>query len=320
MSVKLFQKITEDQSPVTAMLILMFLVTAGGALLLYIFLWSGTLLFSTDIRLWFVPSWEMGGPDYRMLKYLQLSQQVSFFLVPSLMLIFLYRRTSAGFVLAGRKIRIAEIIAVILLALLAISITRWTGIVNSKLALPDLFSGIEGWLRQKEERAILITARLMEMPDFLSFFSNLFVLAFIPALSEEMIFRGVLQQLFNRIFRSEHVAVWCTAVIFSTVHLQFYGFIPRLILGLLFGYLFLWSGNISVPVIAHFVNNGMVIGISFFSGLGNQVLNAEELKGEKILAPPVIQIVLFLFLLFLLRRNYLRRITAEGMEGEGVGK
>ncbi len=94
---------------------------------------------------------------------------------------------------------------------------------------------------------------------------NLIIVALIPALGEEMLFRGVLQRIFLKFSPRGHLAVWLTAFIFSAVHFQFFGFIPRLFLGALFGYLMLYSGNIRLSIIAHFLNNAMgVISYHYF--------------------------------------------------------
>jgi membrane protease YdiL (CAAX protease family) len=111
---------------------------------------------------------------------------------------------------------------------------------------------------------------------------NIMIIAVLPAISEELIFRGVFQKIFQNIFRSGHLAVWFTSFLFSAIHLQFYGFLPRFILGLIFGYLFLWSRNLWFPVIAHFINNAVPAAGTYLKGwkavnslsgasLGNQI-------------------------------------------------
>jgi len=95
---------------------------------------------------------------------------------------------------------------------------------------------------------------------------NILIIAILPAFGEELIFRGVLQKILSDLFRNKHAAVWVTALFFSAVHLQFFGFLPRLILGLAFGYLYLWSGTLWLPIIAHFVNNAVPALGAFFYG------------------------------------------------------
>ena len=92
---------------------------------------------------------------------------------------------------------------------------------------------------------------------------NLFIMAILPAIGEEMLFRGIIQRYFINIIKNYHIAVWITAVIFSLFHLQFYGFIPRLVLGALLGYMMVWSGNLWVPITAHFFNNAFGVTVYF---------------------------------------------------------
>jgi membrane protease YdiL (CAAX protease family) len=116
-------------------------------------------------------------------------------------------------------------------------------------------------------------------------FVTIFVLAVIPAISEEMIFRGVLQQIVCRIFRSGHAGIWITAIFFSAIHLQFFGFIPRLILGLSFGYLFFWSRNLWLPVIAHFINNSVPVLMSYYVGWKELGDKASGLTEKQVFLP-----------------------------------
>ncbi len=88
-------------------------------------------------------------------------------------------------------------------------------------------------------------------------FLNLLVCAIFPAICEEFFFRGTLQNFFREWFKSEHIAIWVTAFIFSTIHFQFSGFLARLVLGAYLGYLFVWSRSLWVPIVAHFFNNAL---------------------------------------------------------------
>jgi membrane protease YdiL (CAAX protease family) len=87
------------------------------------------------------------------------------------------------------------------------------------------------------------------------FILSVIIIAIIPGIGEELLFRGFLQNIFRKIIQNDHVAVWLAAFFFSFIHFQFYGFIPRFLLGALFGYLYLWSGNLIIPITAHFLNN-----------------------------------------------------------------
>ncbi len=78
-------------------------------------------------------------------------------------------------------------------------------------------------------------------------------------MGEEFLFRGVIQRLFTEWTRNRHVGIWIAAFLFSFIHFQFYGFLPRFLLGLYFGYLLVWSSSIWVPVTGHFINNGVAV-------------------------------------------------------------
>ncbi len=130
---------------------------------------------------------------------------------------------------------------------------------NESIALPDFLAGLEQWMIEKEKAAEVILEAFMEMPQIQDLMVNLLMIGILPAIGEELLFRGVIQQLFKDITKNVHIAIWATAILFSAMHLQFYGFFPRMALGVLFGYFFYWSGSIWVPIIAHLVFNGLQV-------------------------------------------------------------
>ncbi|WP_448528702.1 CPBP family intramembrane glutamic endopeptidase [Raineya sp.] len=114
-------------------------------------------------------------------------------------------------------------------------------------------------IRQTEAELELLTQKLTQMHHFGDFLIVLLVIAVIPAFSEEFLFRGLVQNEFLRWFKNPHLAVWVTGAVFSAMHFQFLGFFPRMILGALLGYVYVWSGNILYPMLGHFVNNGVQV-------------------------------------------------------------
>ena len=136
--------------------------------------------------------------------------------------------------------------------------------LNQMLSLPEWMNGIEAWMQNLEQSAEKTTELLLSGESIVDFLSNLFFIALVAAVAEEVFFRGVLQQLLIKQFKNEHVGVWLGAIIFSMMHLQFYGFLPRVILGALLGYLFLWTRNLWIPILIHFLNNALVVTFNFF--------------------------------------------------------
>lgn len=128
----------------------------------------------------------------------------------------------------------------------------YLGAWNAQLPAPELF-------RSMDEQANLMTAYLLRFANGQQFLLGLMVVAGMAALAEEYCFRGVLQPLMGRLTGNPHLAVWGTALVFSLIHLQFSGTVPRIVLGALLGYLYLWSGRLSVPMFAHFANNAYTV-------------------------------------------------------------
>lgn len=130
---------------------------------------------------------------------------------------------------------------------------------NQDIVFPEFLRGFEEWAREREDEAAVQTEALTKMNSAADLLLALAVIAILPAIGEEFLFRGIMQNEFYRGTRNMHVSIWATAIIFSAIHLQFFGFLPRLLLGAIFGYLYYWSANLWVAIFAHFVNNGAQI-------------------------------------------------------------
>ncbi len=130
---------------------------------------------------------------------------------------------------------------------------------NMGITLPDSLSWFENWARAKEDQLAEITQHLTQFDRLSHFFLALLIIAVIPGIGEELLFRGLIQNIFFKGLKNPHIAIWVTAFLFATFHMQFYGLIPRMLLGALFGYMYYWSGHLGYSMIAHFVNNGFML-------------------------------------------------------------
>jgi membrane protease YdiL (CAAX protease family) len=130
---------------------------------------------------------------------------------------------------------------------------------NMNLDFPDFMSSFEQWARQQENALMEVTRFLTSFSTTGDFFLGLVVIAVIPGIGEELVFRGLIQNELHRGTKNIHVAIWVSAILFSAMHMQFFGFVPRMLLGALFGYLYHWSGNLLVPMLAHFFHNGLTL-------------------------------------------------------------
>ena len=135
----------------------------------------------------------------------------------------------------------------------------WLGEINQSLSLPESLSGIENWMERMENKANELIIAFLNVKSVGAKLFNVFMIAIIPAVGEEFLFRGVILRLFKEWTKNAHIAVLVSAFLFSALHLQFYGFMPRLLLGVILGYLFVWSGSLWVPMLIHFINNAFAI-------------------------------------------------------------
>ena len=148
---------------------------------------------------------------------------------------------------------------------------------NQSLSLPEKFSAIETWMRNKEASAQLITDQLLNVHSLGALVLLIFVIGILTGIGEEALFRGLLQKLLWEKTGNKHAAIWIGAIIFSAVHFQFFGFIPRMLLGAFFGYLLVWSGNIWLPITAHFFNNSITVVFHYIENQGYELSYFEKL-------------------------------------------
>jgi len=140
---------------------------------------------------------------------------------------------------------------------------EWLVLINRKLSLPGFLKGVEQWMRSAEQSAQKATAAMLKMDTFADMLKSLLLIGLTTAIAEELMFRGSLQTIFLKWTKNTHAAVWITAALFSAFHMQFFGFLPRLALGVFFGYFTVWSGSVWPAVWAHFINNGTAVVLTY---------------------------------------------------------
>lgn len=175
---------------------------------------------------------------------------------------------------------------------------------NMNWQFPGFLSEFEEWARNMEDTLAEVTEVLTNFDSFGVFLLGFLVIAILPGIGEELLFRGLFQNIFHRIFNNPHIGIWLSALIFGVIHMQFYGVVPRVLLGVLFGYLYFWSGNLGLAMFAHFVNNGfqLILLYMYNSGAIEFDINSEQLT-----SPSVWVILMFaIFTGFLLLTFYRR--------------
>ena len=301
----------DNQPPVLKLLAALSLTIVGGTLLFYLFVWAGSFLFSVSFEEMFsTPGPDASTEQIGIIRFVQSVQQISLFIIPSFIIIKLISKKGESFTGIDIFPRISDIIPVLFLALLIIPITTFLGYLNSGIDLPAWLAGTEKWIGEMEKQADLLTGYLVNSSDVPTLLLNLAIMAVIPAIGEELFFRGLLQRLLGELIKSPHLAIWLVSIVFSSIHMQFYGFFPRLLLGLIFGYLYFWSRNIWMPIIMHFVNNAVPVILSFRSGTPEIAGSGREIYLKEI-PPPVIQMILVALILWYLRRSFAERYRPD---------
>lgn len=251
-----------------------------------------------------------GSQTTESLKWLQLLQTCGTFLLPPLLCAWLWSDGHKPFEWLHLNHGMSWQVALLAIATMVSAIPgiNLLADLNSRIVLPDCLADIEQSLQQMEETAAQLTERFLQADNFGTMLLNIGLVALLPALSEELSFRGILQQIMVNGERAKgrmHVAIWVAAIVFSAVHMQFYGFVPRMLMGAMFGYVFVWTGNLWAPILMHFTNNGLAVIVYYLMG------DAETDKtwADTIGSGPmwwlgVLSIVLVGLLLYLIRHRF----------------
>jgi len=189
-------------------------------------------------------------------KLVHLLAAIGIFIVPTLLFSWLKTGHRYAYLQLHKGISWQGVVLTTVIIAAAAPLMGYSLLVNQAMELPSFLSGMEEWMRTLEMQAAETTALFLQMDNIGALLFNILMIAVIPALGEELFFRGALQQLLQSWMQRPHRAIWVAAIIFSFFHFQFYGFLPRMLIGVFLGYLFYWSGNLWYPILAHFIHNG----------------------------------------------------------------
>jgi len=181
-------------------------------------------------------------------------------------------------------------------------LAQWTYWLNQQIPMPN-------WVVDQEQLINQTIISLLKIEQPYELVLNLIIIGVLPAIGEELLFRGILQEKLARFWQQPHLAVWVSAFIFSAIHFQFQGFLPRLLLGAALGYLLVWTRNLWIPIIAHFVFNASQVLFQYVY-YNDQ---ADYLDLEKADSFPIWMLLGTLGLLFLIRQ-ILRKNENENWE------
>lgn len=228
-------------------------IGAGNALFLFICWWLLAWIFGAVVIT------HIGAATLGRLRVAIMLQDIIIFILPTLMTLAIATRNPWKFCHISQSPGTANsllTLATIVVAIPAINlIIKW----NEGLHLPESMVSIENFLRNAEDNANATITMLLGETGIGDMLISVLLIGILTGVAEELFFRGGLQNILKALFHNRHLAVWVTAFVFSAIHMQFFGFFPRLIMGVFFGYLVLWSGSLWLSIIAHSFNNSIVV-------------------------------------------------------------
>lgn len=285
-----------------------FFVSFASYMIIFVFGASlGTMFFNYTSENIF----ESLSSDSDVIRYFQGITTIGFFIVPALFILFISGNSIGKYfglnrVPSGRKL----IIAIILMPV-AIFLIMMLAKINHYLPFPE-------WVYSSELRSAAITDNLLRTDSFTVLLANLFVIALLPAVGEELFFRGLIQKAIVNKTSNVHIGVIITAAIFSAVHFQFLGFIPRMLMGIILGYMFVWSKNIWYPIIAHFINNAIAV-ITIYYNPELSSSGSTELYSETTLfiAGIISAVIVYILLIMFFRISKQRKAESDSFKITG---
>ncbi len=191
--------------------------------------------------------------DRNLIRSVLFMNHVFGFILPAIFTTMLVYKSEAVKYLKLEKLpNIRQVSLAFLLLIVSVPLVQYSYLLNKMVHLPK-------WMMDLEQDTSKMLEAIIKKDYWYESVLNVLLIGAVPAIGEEMMFRGILQQQLGRIFKNEHVMVWLSAAIFSAIHMQFEGFLARMVLGALLGYLFVWTRNLWVPMIVHLLNNSLQI-------------------------------------------------------------
>lgn len=244
-------------------------------------------------------------------KFYQFINQIGIFILPVLLYSYLVSSSSLEYLKIDKKPLTISILIAIVIVFTVLPFLNYIALINMEMKFPASLAGIENWMIEKEEQAKVLMEAFLKTDSIYGLLVNIFIIGIVPAIGEELLFRGVILRLFKEIFRNIHLAVFVSALIFSMFHLQFFGFLPRLFLGMVLGYLFVYTRNLWVPIAYHFVNNAASVIVYYL--YENKQINTsiEDFGSTSSMVYIIGSLLISIWLIIIIRQRENYEIVAE---------
>ncbi len=218
----------------------------------------GCLVFVALVLVSFISGFVTGrlGFDTRVVRILTIVQDIVVFILPAVATAMLVTRRPATLLAVDRRPSWPFTAIAVVTLVVAIPAMNAVIALNEAMPLPD---GIADSLLAMERQADAMIQVLMGPDTVANLIMGILIVGVFAGLSEEILFRGAFQRLLSTGGPSHHAAIWIAAAVFSLVHMEILGFLPRMLLGAFFGYTLVWGRSLWTPVILHIVNNSLYI-------------------------------------------------------------
>lgn len=249
------ESIRKTNRPVSAGTI-SFIMSPGKRLVLFILLLIFGFAISGAINQLIV---RFAGETTKAMRIATVVQDIFQMVIPALLFAVMITRQAASFLGIDRKFSLNQLIIGAIAMILAIPAMNWLISYNESMHLPEAMAGVEQAMRSMENLARSHVEILQGGAGAGDLIMSILIVGIFAGFCEELLFRGAFVRLLMSMKLNAHAAIWIVAFVFSALHLQFYGFFPRLLLGAFFGYAFYWSGSLWLPVALHALNNIMYV-------------------------------------------------------------
>ena len=228
-----------------------------------------------------------------VIRGMQLIQFVSLFLIPTLLCARFFSMDSKDYLGLKNPSNKGYYLVAVAILLTALPFVNFIGELNRNVQFP---ADIAKWMKEQEAEAAKSIKALLSKHTIKDLLLNIFFIAGLAAVGEELLFRGIAQRLLIKLFKSPWAGIVVSAFIFSAMHVQFYGFLPRFILGILLGTIYWYSGSLWTAIIAHFVYDALLILLVYFNPASLNDENTLNLSNIAVAATASFGVVFFLLM------------------------
>lgn len=235
------------------------------------------------------------------MKAMQFFNSVGTFFVPPILFLHLRGIHFSNYTQLSKGFDFNKSITIVIIALFIIPLANFMGAINALVPLPEFLD----FLKTAEAQTTLVTEQFLIMPHWSDLLLMLILMGLVAGIGEELLFRGVLQNLFKDWSGSIHLSVWLTAFLFSVIHLQYHAILPRFVLGALIGYVYVYSGNLNYSILLHVVYNSILVVFTYYIQHNELDTSLESIGVQDFPIVIVALIIVFMMLRIFMKKRYI---------------